>query len=170
MRPHVESQVGAHRDECLLDPAYVPDDVDGLGELDDRVSDKLAGTVPGDLSAPVDVDHGGAVGGTVAVLGAPARGVDRGVFEQQQGVGSGAVGAGVEDLPLPLPRLEVPDRPEMHHGDRRGIGTGGRGGVAHVSGLYAGRVEAERPVPRPHNEKRGRRRNDGAPAIRGARM
>jgi len=31
----------------------VGDDVDGLGEADDRIADELAGTVPGDLAAAV---------------------------------------------------------------------------------------------------------------------
>src|SRR4051812_10487762 len=52
----------AHVDERLLDPAYVTDDVDRVGQPGDWVADELSGAVPGDLAAAVDVDHRSAVG------------------------------------------------------------------------------------------------------------
>ena len=58
----VDAELGEHVDEDALEPAHVADHVDRLGEAQDRVADELAGTVPGDLAAAVDVDDGGSVG------------------------------------------------------------------------------------------------------------
>ena len=55
-------------------------------QLQDRVADQLARAVPGDLAAAVDVDDRGAVERPLVGLGALARGVDRRVLEQQDGV------------------------------------------------------------------------------------
>ena len=49
--------VGAGPDQRLLDRPHVGDHVDRLAEPDDRVPDELAGAVPGDLAAPVHLDH-----------------------------------------------------------------------------------------------------------------
>ena len=69
----------------LLEPPHVGDDVDRHRvSAHDRVADELAGAVPGDLAAAVDVDDRGAVGGPLVRLGALAGGVDRGVLEQQR--------------------------------------------------------------------------------------
>src|SRR4051794_19753445 len=84
-----DADLVAGPDERLLDQPYVGDDVDGVAELDDRVSHELTRAMPGDLAAPVDVDHGCARVGerTVEWAGALARGVDRLVLKQQYGVG-----------------------------------------------------------------------------------
>ena len=79
--------VAADLDQRLLEPSDVADDVERLGQLDDRVADELAGTVPGDLAAAVDVDDRGAVDRPLEVERALAGGVDRRVLEQQHGVG-----------------------------------------------------------------------------------
>src|SRR6185312_13822145 len=75
-----DAELGADTDQGLLEAADVCDDVDGGGELDDRVPDDLTGTVPGDPAAAVDVDHGGAIERPISGMGAPARGVDRRVL------------------------------------------------------------------------------------------
>ncbi|SKZ41864.1 Uncharacterised protein [Mycobacteroides abscessus subsp. abscessus] len=72
------------RDERRLDASYVIDDVERLGESDDRVAHELAGTMPGDASTTVDVDDVRAVGRKVGRLGALARRVCGGVFEEQE--------------------------------------------------------------------------------------
>ena len=74
--PGGQPELGAERDQRLLDPAYVVDDADRLGQPDDRVADELARAVPGDLAAAVDLDHRGAVGRAFVRFGALARGVD----------------------------------------------------------------------------------------------
>ena len=55
-----DAEVGADRDQRLLDAAYVVDDLDVVGQRHDRVADQLAGAVEGDLAAAVDVDDRGA--------------------------------------------------------------------------------------------------------------
>ena len=86
------------RDQRLLEAADVVDDVDVLGQPDDRVADELAGAVERDLAAAVDVDdRRAAVDGPLPRLGALAGGVDRRVLEQQHRVGlSPATTRGVE--------------------------------------------------------------------------
>ena len=68
----MHAEAVAHLDQALLDAPHVVDDVDRVGQLDDRVADELAGAVPGDLAAAVDVDDGGAVERTLVRLGALA--------------------------------------------------------------------------------------------------
>ena len=80
------------------------DHVDRIGERDDRVADQLAGTVPGDPAAAVDVDDRGAVDREIARLGPAAGGVDVGVLEQQNGVATGAVDPGRGRSPAAAPR------------------------------------------------------------------
>ena len=88
-RAVVDAEVGADRDQRLLDAADVVDDLDVVGERDDRVADQLAGTVEGDLAAAVDVDDRRAarVERALVRVGALAGGEHRRVLEQQHGVG-----------------------------------------------------------------------------------
>ena len=51
-----DAEVRADADQRLLDAADVVDDLDVVGQRDDRVADQLAGAVEGDLAAAVDVD------------------------------------------------------------------------------------------------------------------
>ena len=51
-------EFGAGPDQRLLQGADVTDHVHRLAELDDWVADQLPGAVPGDLAAPVHLDHG----------------------------------------------------------------------------------------------------------------
>ncbi len=85
-RPATMPELGAHVDEHLLDPADERHDVDRVGKPDDRVTDELAGAVPGDLPTSVDVDDGrsGVEQGTLVGLRPLACGVDRLVLEQQR--------------------------------------------------------------------------------------
>jgi hypothetical protein len=110
----VHTEPVAHVDQALLDAPHVLHDVHRLDQLEDRVADQLAGTVPGDLAAAVDVDdRGAAAARAFLVEGAPAAGVDRRVFEQQEGVRAGAAGARLRDLLLEVPRRRVVDEPQL---------------------------------------------------------
>ena len=82
-----DTEVAAHADQRLLDAAYVVDDLDVVGQRDDRVADELAGAVEGDLAAAVDVDDVGAarVERSLVRVGALAGGEDRRVLEEQHG-------------------------------------------------------------------------------------
>ena len=116
-----DAEVGADPDQRLLDPAYVVDDHDVVGQRDDRVADQLAGAVEGDRAAAVDVDdrRAGRVGGTVVRLGALAGGEDRRVLEQQRRVGLVAVGDALVHLALEVPRGEVVERCRRARTSRR---------------------------------------------------
>ena len=86
--PHgPQAEVRAHVDQRALEGPDVRDEVDRERQRDDRVRDELAGTVPGDPPATVDVDDGRSVERALPVLGAPTGGVDRRVLQQQDGVG-----------------------------------------------------------------------------------
>ena len=101
----------AGRDQRLLDAADVVDDLDVVGQRDDRVADQLAGAVEGDLAAAVDVDDRGATGveRPLVRLGALAAGEDRRVLEQQHGVVGVAGDHRRVDLALEVPGGEVVD-------------------------------------------------------------
>ena len=86
---------------------HVADDVDGRGELHDGVADELAGAVPRDATAAVDVDDGRAVDGTVPRRGASAGRVHVLVLAQEDDVLARAVGDRRVHLPLQLPRRLV---------------------------------------------------------------
>jgi hypothetical protein len=58
-------------------------DVDRVGQGNDRVADQLPRTVPGDAPTAINVDHRGAVEGTIPELGATSGRIDRVVFEQE---------------------------------------------------------------------------------------
>ncbi len=112
LRPGTRAVVtprSAHtRDQRLLEAAYEVDDQHVVGEPHDRVADELPGAVEGDLAAAVDLDHRGAVDGSLVGFGALACRVDGGVLEQQHGAGSTLDHLCVH-LALALPRLEVVD-------------------------------------------------------------
>jgi hypothetical protein len=58
----LDAEAGEHVDQDALESPHVRDDVDRFAQAHDGIADELAGTVPGDLAAAVDVDDGGAVG------------------------------------------------------------------------------------------------------------
>ena len=106
----LDAEAGEHLDEDAFESPHVRDDIDGLDEAHDRVADDLAGAVPGDLAAAVDVDDGGAVGGSFVAGGAGAGGEHRFVLEQQQRVGSRARGDLAVDPALERPAVGVGDQ------------------------------------------------------------
>jgi hypothetical protein len=114
-----DAEVGAHRDQRLLDPAHVVDDLHVVGEGHDRVADQLPRPVEGDLAAAVDVDDRGAarVGGPLVGVGPLAGGEHRRVLEQQHGVGGVARDDGGVHLALQLPGGEVVDGVGAESGD-----------------------------------------------------
>ena len=108
----LDPQSGAGGDQRLLEPANVLHDVDRVGERDDRVPHELAGPVPGDPSAPVDIHDGGAVHRSIRGLGPLTRRVGRRMLQQQHGVASGPVGALLGEGALEIPGGGVLDHAE----------------------------------------------------------
>ena len=60
-----QSELGAHMDQRLFKAPNEIHHVEWFGQADDRIADQLTRAVPGDLAAPVGVDHGRAVGRTL---------------------------------------------------------------------------------------------------------
>src|SRR4051794_4533164 len=123
----LQAELRARADQGLFQAPYVRHHVHRTRELLDRVAHQLARTVPGDLAAAVHVDDGGAVEGALAVRGAPARRIHRGVFEQQDRVGDLVLEPRRVHPALLVPRLLVLDRvrteahtdePQPTHGKR----------------------------------------------------
>src|SRR6185312_1377404 len=104
----------------------------------DRVADELAGAVPGDAAAAVDVDDRRAVGGSVFGLRALARRVDRVVLQQHQHVGPGARAAGLGVGALGVPRGDVLDHPDAVDPHRTCITTARPEHVRHATPTRAG--------------------------------
>ena len=109
IRVAVDAEVRADPDHHVLEAAHVGHDVDRLGQPDDRVAHELARAVPGDLPAAVDVDHRRPVERPLVGLGALAGGVDRGVLQQQRGVGLVAGDHLGVEVPLDVPGPLVVD-------------------------------------------------------------
>jgi hypothetical protein len=109
----VHTELGADGDERLFEPANVADRVDRHGQPHDRVADQLAGPVPGDAAAAIDLDDRRAVDRALEVLGAPAGRVDRRMLKQQAGVTDLARNALGVHLTLHLPRVVIRQQPEM---------------------------------------------------------
>ena len=111
-------EVGAGPDQGLLQGPDVGNDIDRVAESDDRVADQLAGTMPGDLAAPVDVDHRRAriAGRAVERAGPLARGVHRLVLKEQAAVGYRAAAAPLMQPPLQVPAVQVTDCPGAEAG------------------------------------------------------
>jgi len=105
-----------------LQGPYVADDVNGLGQAQDRVHGQLSGPVPGGLAATVHVDHRYVTGlddvgaGPLPGVGPPADGVDRFVLHEQKGRGAAPLHDLAVNIPLPLPTLMEGDEPgtELH--------------------------------------------------------
>ncbi len=137
-----QAQLGAHVDEQPLERADVGDDVDGVGQPDQRVAGDLPRAVPGDLAAAVDVDDRGAVLRALPRVGALAGRVDRRVLEQQGDVLGARDDLGVHRL-LQAPRVVVRHEPEPTDLHRVRVRRGGS--------------------PRPRWRRRGRPRPCAAP-------
>jgi hypothetical protein len=108
----MHAELGARKDQRLLNAPHVGDHVDRLAQLHDRVPDELAGAVPGDLPAAVHVDHGRArvADRPVQRAGALARRVDRPVLEQQADIGDLPPHPPFVQYPLQVPGFLVRDR------------------------------------------------------------
>lgn len=76
--------------------AHETDDIDGFGQSHNGIPDELPGTMPGNLSAAVNVDDGRAVCWALVETGSFARGVDRFMLQQEKGV----VTLARDDLPV----------------------------------------------------------------------
>ena len=102
-----DADLGEDVDEHALETADVADDVDRLGEPEDRVAHELAGAVPRDLPAAVDVDDRGSVGRPLLGSGALPGGVDGGVLQKDDGVGAFAPDDRAMDGALKVETLDV---------------------------------------------------------------
>ena len=112
LRPSIrvgDAEVGTDPDHHVLEVPHVGHDVDRLRQPDDRVPHDLARPVPGDLPAAVDVDHRRPVERPLVGFGALAGRVDRGVLQQQHGVGLVAGDHLGVELPLDVPGTLVVD-------------------------------------------------------------
>ena len=115
----LDAEAGEDVDQYALEAPHVRHDIDRFAQAHDGISDELTGTVPCDLAATVDVDHGGAVGRPLVPRRARARREDGLVLEQQQRVGARAADHIGVDLTLSCPRVGVGDegRGESHRLD-----------------------------------------------------
>ena len=105
--PGRHAEDGHRADHGLLHAADVVHDQHVVGQLHDRVGHQLSGTVPRDLAAPVDVDDGRSVDGTLVRLGPAARREHGGVLQQQDRVVDLACDALGVQVALQLPRVGV---------------------------------------------------------------
>ncbi len=118
----VDAEMCARVDEHLLESAHVAYDIHGFGKMQDRVTDELPGTVPGDPSATVHLDHRRPVDGPVLWLRASPGRVHGFVLQQQQRVGHVPGGDRAVDLALQLPGLQERDPTQVAH--LQGTGQG----------------------------------------------
>ena len=78
----IGAEFGAKGDHAVLEETEVAVEIGAAAaEIEERVADQLAGAVPGDEAAAVDVDDRGAVRRPVPGPGASARGVDGRVLQ-----------------------------------------------------------------------------------------
>ena len=121
--PRLDSEIVQRRDQHLLDPPNVTDDVETTGKPGngtDGISDELAGAVIGDVTASVDgmefglqVGEDGSIHLQVRTVPVSPDGVRVGMLQQQEVVvSSAAVGPPIPDGALQVPRLCVPEPPE----------------------------------------------------------
>jgi hypothetical protein len=94
-------------DQPLFHPANVTNDVNGLGELQDGVSDKLTGAVPGYLATAVNINDRSTVRGTLRVLGSFSGREYAVMFEQDYGLRALPVYDLTVDRSLKLPCFVV---------------------------------------------------------------
>src|SRR5450631_4510077 len=104
-----QAVVGDGADERLLQAAYVVDHVHPIRKRHDGIADELSGAVPGDLAAPVDVDHRRPVLRAFRRLGPTPGGVHVRVLQEHHRAGTYAVSHLGVDPPLLVPRPLVVD-------------------------------------------------------------
>ena len=100
---------GAHLHDRLLKLAHVADHVDGFSEANDGIANELAGTVPRDAAATIDVDDLAAVCWAIPGGRALACGVDGLVLNEQDSILGASHHLGVFRA-LARPRLAVRDQ------------------------------------------------------------
>ena len=128
-----QAHLGDDGDQRLLQAADVVQDVQRGRERHEGIADELAGAVPGDQAAAVDVDDGGAVRRPVRRAGPLARGVHRRVLQQHEHVRAGAVAPGGGVGALRVPGGAVVDEPELLDVQRLdGGAAGSRAVVPHA--------------------------------------
>ncbi len=120
----VDAVVGQDGDDHGLQPLHVIADAGLVPEFDDGVADQLPGPVPGELAAAVHGHHRGAVKRAFVVLGAFARGVDGGVFKQQDRAGCGPGEDPLVEFALDVPAAGIFDefRGETQPGELKSHG------------------------------------------------
>jgi hypothetical protein len=91
----------------LFHPANVTNDINGLGELQNGVSDKLPRAVPRYLATAVNINDRSTVSGTLRVLGSLSGRVNALMFEQDYGLRALPVYDLTVDRSLKLPCVVV---------------------------------------------------------------
>src|SRR5665647_97359 len=104
-----QAVLGDRTDEGLLEAPYVVDHVHPIRKRHDGIADELSGAVPGDLAAPVDVDHRRPVLRAFRRLGPTPGGVHVGVLQEQHSARTYAVSHLGVDPSLLVPRPLVVD-------------------------------------------------------------
>src|SRR5680860_160637 len=106
------AEIAAGPDERLLEPSYIVDDPDVVGQAHDRISHQLTWTVKGDLPAAVHVDDrrpDDVTSRPLVWLGPFACRVDRWVLEQQHSARAPRHNR-VVHLALQVPGRDIVDR------------------------------------------------------------
>ena len=129
------------RDDRRLQGANVAPQIQRIGQLDDRVGDELTRTVEGDVPASIDADQLGpkrrhSLRGRqeVGLVAAPADGVDRVVFEEEQAVTDLAASPPVGQIVLELPGGSVGDAAEPLDGQHTAVTQQERAGAVDLPG------------------------------------
>jgi hypothetical protein len=81
-----QAKVGTDVDQGSLKATHMGNDIDGLGEANDGVANKLARAVPRDSATAIYVHHWSAIRGSILGWSASSGGVHRRMLEQQDGV------------------------------------------------------------------------------------
>ena len=91
--PGRDCEGGQGADEQFLEQAQPVVQITAApAQVDERIAHHLAGSVPGDVTAAIDPQHLRLRVEQVGRIAAPADGVHRGMFEQEQGLRGAACG------------------------------------------------------------------------------
>lgn len=105
----IDAEFLAHGDQQGLEASNERNDIQRLGQANNRIAHQLAGAMPGDLAAAVHVDHLGIAGdrpGTLMGFGASTSGVHRRMLQEQNMVRGACHHAGM-NLTLYFPTLQI---------------------------------------------------------------
>ncbi len=115
--PHttrVEAQIGDRSDQRLFDTAYIVHDQDMRGQFGDRIAHKLTGTVEGDFSATININHR-RTDRTFVGLSAFTGGIDSRMLNKQCDVADIFGHSLCVHVSLKLPCLQVVKQADLAH-------------------------------------------------------